>query len=166
MVDHRPWQLRSFACLHRGRRSGLSARALPSALGAHAHLLRRTNSDVGTSWAHGCERVCVSALARASSSLRIERVHARACKRARSQVPMHARVFTNSLRSATSHMCRPCQKCYLAEKLAYICVDEAHCCAVQGHDFRPDYLALGTALTCMRPRVSVSLKLAPNRFQR
>ena len=36
------------------------------------------------------------------------------------------------------------QKAYLAGGLSRIAIDEAHCAAVQGHDFRPDYLSLGT----------------------
>ena len=72
------------------------------------------------------------------------------------------------------------QKCYLSNQLDFICIDEvsptqqnhrahthtaratpvlsvheqAHCCAAQGHDFRPDYLSLGT-LRASFPRVPI-----------
>ena len=39
------------------------------------------------------------------------------------------------------------QKCYLANQLAMIAVDEVHCCSQWGHDFRPDYKFLGTLKT-------------------
>jgi RecQ family ATP-dependent DNA helicase len=46
------------------------------------------------------------------------------------------------------------QKCYAAGGLDRVVVDEAHCCAAQGHDFRPDYLSLGT-LRASFPRTPI-----------
>lgn len=46
------------------------------------------------------------------------------------------------------------QKCYGAGGLDRVVVDEAHCCAAQGHDFRPDYLGLGT-LRASFPRTPI-----------
>ncbi len=46
------------------------------------------------------------------------------------------------------------QKAYLAGSLGRIAIDEAHCCASQGHDFRPDYLALGV-LRSTFPKVPI-----------
>lgn len=39
------------------------------------------------------------------------------------------------------------QKCYQAQKLSLIAIDEVHCCSQWGHDFRPDYKYLGTLKT-------------------
>lgn len=46
------------------------------------------------------------------------------------------------------------QKCYLAQKLHLIAIDEVHCCSQWGHDFRPDYKFLGTLKT-MFPDVPI-----------
>ena len=46
------------------------------------------------------------------------------------------------------------QKAYLAGLLARIAIDECHCAAAQGHDFRPDYLQLG-ALRASFPSVPI-----------
>lgn len=46
------------------------------------------------------------------------------------------------------------QKCYLAQKLSMIAIDEVHCCSQWGHDFRPDYKFLGTLKT-MFPDVPI-----------
>lgn len=46
------------------------------------------------------------------------------------------------------------QKCYLAQKLNMIAIDEVHCCSQWGHDFRPDYKFLGTLKT-MFPDVPI-----------
>ena len=74
------------------------------------------------------------------------------------------------------------QKAYLAGGLSRIAVDEAHCAAAQGHDFRPDYLSLGilrasfpsvpilaltaTASDAVRADVERSLGLDPARVVR
>ena len=46
------------------------------------------------------------------------------------------------------------QKAYEAGALLRFAIDEAHCAAAQGHDFRPDYLSLGT-LRSSFPRVPI-----------
>ena len=53
-------------------------------------------------------------------------------------------------------------------RLSLVAVDEAHCIAQWGHDFRPDYLRIGDALRRLRPArvLACTATATPDRARR